>query len=42
MKWKTAIKEASAQYHKKHGTKKVVKKNLEKEKSAHKYNTLKF
>jgi len=42
MKWKTAIKEASAQYHKKHGPKKVAKKNLEKEKSAPKYNTLDF
>jgi len=35
MKWKTAIKEAAAQYHKKHGTKKVAKKNLAKEKGAH-------
>jgi len=42
MKWKSAIKEAAAQYHKKHGTKKVVKKNLEKEKGAHKYNTCKI
>jgi len=31
-----------AQYHKKHGTKKVAKKNLEKEKDTHKYNTCKI
>jgi len=37
MKWKTAIKEVASQYCKKPGTKKVVKKNLEKEKDAHKY-----
>jgi len=42
MKWKSAIKEAAAQYHKKHGTKKVAKKNLEKEKDTHKYNTCKI
>jgi len=38
MKWKTAIKEVATQYRKNHGTKKVAKKNLEKEKGAHKYN----
>jgi len=32
MKWKTAIKESSAQYHKKHGTKKVAKKKSGKRK----------
>jgi len=42
MKWKTAIKEAATQYRKKHGTKKVAKKNLEKEKGAHKYNAAKI
>jgi len=42
MKWKTAIKEVVAQYSKKHGTKKVAKKNLEKEKSMPKYKTAKF
>jgi len=42
MKWKTAIKEALAQYRKKHRTKKVAKKNQAKEKSVHKYNTTNF
>jgi len=32
MKWKTAIKEALAQYRKKYGTKKVVKKKSGKRK----------
>jgi len=32
MNWKTAIKEAVAQYRKKYGTKKVAKKNPEKKK----------
>jgi len=32
MKWKTAIKEAAAQYRKKHGAKKVVKKKSGKRK----------
>jgi len=32
MKWKTAIKEAASQYHKKHGTKKVAKKKSGKRK----------
>jgi len=41
MKWKSAIKEAATQYRKKHGTKKVAKKNLEKEKGTHKYSTCK-
>jgi len=42
MKWKSAIKEAAAQYCKKHGTKKVAKKNMEKEKIVHKYSTRKI
>jgi len=33
MKWKTAIKEAASQYHKKHGTKKIVKKIWKKKKT---------
>jgi len=32
MKWKSAIKEAAAQYRKKHGTKKVAKKKSGKRK----------
>jgi len=34
MKWKTAIKEAAAQYRKNHGTKKVPKKIWKKKKAC--------